>query len=81
MQNPSGLDPLQPEPDPLSRAQLAYENAAFIDSPDGRMLRIMAEYQEPLVRFRRERIEDTVVFFGSARFRALDQANMALELL
>jgi uncharacterized protein (TIGR00730 family) len=45
------------------------------------MLRIMAEYQEPLARFRRERIQDTVVFFGSARFRALDEANKALELL
>ncbi|SNS28397.1 hypothetical protein SAMN05421770_101335 [Granulicella rosea] len=68
-------------PTPLGRAPLAYENAEFIDSPDGRMLRMMAEYQEPLVRFRRERIEDTVVFFGSARFRALDEASTALELL
>jgi uncharacterized protein (TIGR00730 family) len=45
------------------------------------MLRIMAEYQEPMMRFRRERIQDTVVFFGSARFRALDVANSELELL
>ncbi len=29
----------------------------------------MAEYPEPMARFRRERIQDTVVFFGSARFR------------
>jgi uncharacterized protein (TIGR00730 family) len=41
----------------------------------------MAEYQEPMTRFRRERIQDTVVFFGSARFRALDVANSELELL
>jgi uncharacterized protein (TIGR00730 family) len=45
------------------------------------MLRIMAEYQEPMARFRRERIQDTVVFFGSARFRALDVASHELELL
>jgi uncharacterized protein (TIGR00730 family) len=45
------------------------------------MLRILAEYQEPLARFRRERIADTVVFFGSARFRALDEAHRALQLL
>ena len=45
------------------------------------MIRIMAEYQEPLVRFRRERIADTVVFFGSARFRSLDTANQNLQLL
>jgi len=68
-------------PIPLERAQLAYENEAFLNSPDGRVLRILAEYSEPLARFRRERIQDTVVFFGSARFRALDEAHRELELL
>ena len=66
---------------PLENAPLAYENAEFLNSPDGRMLRIMAEYYEPLSRFRRERIQDTVVFFGSARFRAMDDASHELELL
>ena len=65
----------------IDGAPLAYENAEFLNSPDGRMLRILAEYQEPLARFRRERIQDTVVFFGSARFRALDVAHSELELL
>ncbi len=60
---------------------LAYEDPAFINSPDGRMLRIMAEYMEPLSHFRRERIQDTVVFFGSARFRELDDSSRELELL
>jgi len=69
------------EPKPLESAPLAYENKDFIDSPDGRMMRIMAEYYEPMARFRRERIQDTVVFFGSARFRALDEAHEQLELL
>ena len=71
----------KPKPDPLERAPLAYENHEFLNSPDGRMFRMMAEYSEPMARFRRQRIEDTVVFFGSARFRALDEANEALELL
>jgi uncharacterized protein (TIGR00730 family) len=69
------------EPEPLESAPLAYLNQEFLDSPDGRVLRIMAEYQEPMTRFRRERIQDTVVFFGSARFRALDVASHELELL
>jgi hypothetical protein len=69
------------EPERLESAPLAYENAAFLDSPDGRWLRILAEYTEPMARFRRERVQDTVVFFGSARFRALDVANDELELL
>jgi uncharacterized protein (TIGR00730 family) len=68
-------------PKELNQAPLAYENSDFLNSPDGRMLRIIAEYQEPMARFRRERIQDTVVFFGSARFRALDVANSELELL
>ena len=68
-------------PAPLPQAPLAYENPDFLDSPDGRTLRILAEYNEPMARFRRERIQDTVVFFGSARFRALDVASHELELL
>ena len=55
----------------LAKAPLAYENPQFLNSPDGRGMRILAEYQEPLARFRRERIQDTVVFFGSARFANL----------
>ncbi len=68
-------------PAPLQSAPLAYENDEFLNSPDGRMMRIMAEYSEPMARFRRERIQDTVVFFGSARFRALDVTSKELELL
>lgn len=68
-------------PKHLEKAPLAYENSSFINSPDGRVMRILSEYSEPLARFRRERIRDTVVFYGSARFRALDEANHELELL
>ena len=68
-------------PPPLERAPLAYENPAFLNSADGRLIRIVSEYCEPLARFRHEEIQDTVVFFGSARFRARDEADRALELL
>ena len=60
-------------------APMAYENPEFLNSPDGRVLRIMSEYVEPLARFRREQIQDTVVFFGSARFRSLEDARKAVE--
>jgi hypothetical protein len=79
--NPLGTQNGKPAPHPLEAAPLAYENAPFLDSPDGRPLRIMSEYTEPMARLRRERIQDTVVFFGSARFRALDVASHELELL
>src|SRR5690242_20323435 len=66
---------------PLHPAPLAYLNPEFLNSPDGRVLRIMAEYAEPLSRFRREKIQDTVVFFGSARFASLSESEKALTIL
>ncbi len=62
-------------------APLAYENESFVNSPDGRILRILSEYMEPLARFRREQIQDTVVFFGSARFRGYPDAKQNLTEL
>ena len=78
--SPAAL-PADADPPPLASAPLAYENPVFLNSPDGRLIRVMSEYLEPLARFRREQIQDTVVFFGSARFRGRDEADHALELL
>jgi len=50
--------------------ELAYRNETFLDSDDARPLRILAEYLEPMQVFHRERIRDTIVFFGSARLTA-----------
>jgi uncharacterized protein (TIGR00730 family) len=52
-----------------ARRPIAYLNEAFLNSPDARALRILAEFLEPLAHFRREKVRDTVVFFGSARLR------------
>jgi uncharacterized protein (TIGR00730 family) len=52
-----------------SRPPLAYNNEEFLKGPDARALRILSEYLEPLSHFRRQRIRDTIVFFGSARIR------------
>ena len=46
---------------------VAYKNEQFLDSPDARALRIISEYLQPYSHFRRERIRDTIVFFGSSR--------------
>ena len=67
--------------DRLKSAPLAYQNEPFLNSPDGRILRILSEYSEPLSRFRREQIQDTVVFFGSARFHAGDITSAKLAEL
>ena len=81
---PKPIAPAAPElptPAALPNAPMAYEDDAFLNSPDGRPLRILSEYAEPLARFRRERIQDTVVFFGSARFIGMDEAHKQLKLL
>lgn len=50
-------------------ARLAYKNLEFLESRDGRALRILSEFLQPLAQFRKSRIHDTVVFFGSARIQ------------
>jgi hypothetical protein len=78
---PTAVIPGNGAPPALDCAPLAYENSSFLNSADGRLIRIVSEYMEPLARFRREQIQDTVVFFGSARFRGREEADHALELL
>jgi hypothetical protein len=60
---------------------LAYLDPAFLDSEEARPLRILAEYLEPLRRFKAQNIQDTVVFFGSARIHSREHAEEALERL
>ncbi len=51
------------------RPPLAYRNEEFLVGADARPLRILSEYMEPLAHFHKGRIQDTIVFFGSARLR------------
>src|SRR5215467_732557 len=57
------------KPPSSNRRQVPYLNEKFLNSPDARAIRILSEFLEPLAHFRREKIRDTVVFFGSARLR------------
>src|SRR6266568_798483 len=61
-----------PTPPHSERRPVAYLNDTFLNSPDARALRILAEFLEPLAHLRREKVRDTVVFFGSARLREGD---------
>jgi uncharacterized protein (TIGR00730 family) len=56
----------------------AYRNRTFLNSKDARPLRILAEYFEPKTRFERNRVDDTVVFMGSARVRSREHCEAAL---
>jgi uncharacterized protein (TIGR00730 family) len=61
--------------------KLAYRNERFMDSADGRTLRIAAEYLEPQVRLRRAGVQNTVVFFGSSRVLPHKKAREKLREL
>jgi len=58
---------------------LAYLMPEFLDSQEARPIRIIAEYLEPLSRFRLHNVQDTVVFFGSARVQSRERATRQLD--
>jgi uncharacterized protein (TIGR00730 family) len=60
---------------------LAYLDREFLESEEARSIRILAEYFEPLRRFKAQKIQDTVVFFGSARIKGRAHAEAALARL
>ena len=62
----------------MFRPPKAYRNVKFLNSPQARTLRLLSEYLEPHVRFRREKIHDTIVFFGSARVADREQARRTI---
>ncbi len=57
----------------------AYANKEFLESKQARGLRILSEYVEPQARFEQYRVDDTIVFMGSARLMARDTAEAALR--
>jgi uncharacterized protein (TIGR00730 family) len=50
----------------------------FLESDEARPIRILAEYLEPLRRLKEQNIQDTVVFFGSARVHSRQHAERAV---
>ena len=74
--NGKAVKPPMPQCRPLPVK--AYEDESFITSPDARAIRILSEYLEPWQRFEKHRIEDTIVFFGSARIIPREQAEAEL---
>src|SRR5687767_13629291 len=65
----------------MSPQPLAYLDAEFLESAEARPIRILAEYLEPLRRFKAQKIQDTVVFFGSARVDSRERAERELATL
>jgi uncharacterized protein (TIGR00730 family) len=57
----------------------AYQHPGFLNSKDARPLRILSEYLEPKSRFDRHKIDDTIVFMGSARIKSREDAEAMLD--
>ncbi|HJQ63975.1 MAG TPA: TIGR00730 family Rossman fold protein [Burkholderiales bacterium] len=60
-------------------SEKAYLNESFLMSSGARPLRILSEYLEPRTRFEHYRVEDTIVFMGSARLLSREDAEAALR--
>jgi hypothetical protein len=65
----------------MAQQPLAYLYPEFLESAEARPIRILSEYLEPLRRFQEQQIQDTVVFFGSARVDSRERAERALSTL
>jgi uncharacterized protein (TIGR00730 family) len=65
----------------MSQQPLAYLDPDFLESEEGRPVRILSEYLDPMKRFKDQKIQDTVVFFGSARVDSRERAERALNTL
>ncbi len=59
----------------MSGTLKAYKNLDFLNSPRARPIRVLCELEEPKQRFQQSRVADTIVFFGSARSRPMDDAK------
>ncbi|MDH5560150.1 MAG: LOG family protein [Deltaproteobacteria bacterium] len=58
-----------------------YKNPEFINSPEARHIRILSELLAPKSRFEKHEIENTIVFFGSARARPLEAVDKQINAL
>jgi len=61
------------------RQPKAYGNRDFLYSKDARALRILSEYIHPEHQFRRNSVNHTVIFFGSARIKSTEQYDQVLD--
>ncbi len=59
----------------------AYQNVGFLYSKEARVLRILSEYLEPASRLRWQHVEDTIVFYGSARCVSSKEAEQRMAAL
>lgn len=70
--------PKKTDAPPLLRPELAYKDQRFLTSGEARAIRILSEYLDPQAQLRKAGVQNTIVFFGSARILP---RNVAVEKL
>jgi len=58
----------------MKKTVKAYQDADFLNSSDGRTIRMITEYLQPKSKFKKFKVMDTIVFFGSARLKSIRDA-------
>ena len=58
----------------MKKPTKAYQDLDFLNSSDGRIVRLITEYLQPKSKFKQHKVMDTIVFFGSARLKARKDA-------
>jgi uncharacterized protein (TIGR00730 family) len=74
-----GIDLTGEQPPHGKRAPKAYGNREFMYGKDARIIRMMAEYMHPEHQFKKHSINNTIIFFGSARIKSREQYDKLID--
>ena len=64
----------------MDNPKQAFKDEQFLESPEGRSIRILSEYEKVKSLFEIHKIIDTITFFGSARFKSKEHQNKNSEI-
>ena len=64
----------------MDKPPKAFEDSEFLQSPEGRSVRILSEYEKVKSMFEFHKIMDTITFFGSTRFKSKDDNHSSNEI-
>jgi uncharacterized protein (TIGR00730 family) len=64
----------------LESADKAYNNSEFIHGPDARVIRLLSEYLHPQQILEQENINRSIIFFGSARTKPMENGRKETEI-
>jgi len=64
----------------MSKLKEAFNDNQFLQSPGGRSVRILSEYEKVKSMFEFHKIMDTITFFGSTRFKSKEDNHSSNEI-